>query len=267
MQKDRPPSYITGWQACGTSKSIFGGVLFADLSICWYSVSFSASNPSADPNDPALVQRSARFLQRPEAHSREALLDAHETYGESVAAFSESFEGTGQHCARGEGWDLASEALKYFDQFDYVPKPVPSTARTHGHLIFSGQVSANGSVQAGRWRGGDDTVRRGDIVEFKDVRIKSPEGCYVILGAHTAIIVSNSEPSIPVSDGKSVKPTDLRSLEVVEQTPGNAPARRLYDLTRIQEGELWIYRPIGMKAYVGAYLSCKCPDDAQVVSV
>lgn len=250
------------------TKTIFAGFLFADLSMCWYSVSFPATS-HADPNDTQAVQRSARYLARPQPKDHAALVEARETYGETIAAFAESFEGTGQYCARGECWDLANEALKYFEQYDYVLKPVPSISRTHGHLIFEGKAEGNGAIQVGRWRGGDDRVRRGDIVEWRSVRVGMGAHGYAMLGSpdHTAVIVSESLPTVSVADGKSVKPAELGSLEVVEQSVGSPPRRERYDLSQMQEGEVWIYRPIGMQAYVGASLQPQCPDDVHALTV
>ncbi|OBZ74899.1 Altered inheritance of mitochondria protein 3 [Grifola frondosa] len=241
------------WQTLGTSKTI-------DFS----------SNANADPNDTRAVQRSARYLPRPQAMDRAALVEAHETYGETTAAFAESFEGTGQACGRGECWDLASEALKYFDQYDYVPKPVPSISRTQGHLIFEGKASGHGRAhQVGRWRGGDDRVRRGDMVEWRSVRISMRGGAWATLGNpdHTAVIVTDAVPSVPVADGQSVKPAELGTLEVVEQSVGKPPARASYDLDGLEEGEMWIYRPVGMVAYVGSLLEVKCPEGVNALTV
>jgi hypothetical protein len=69
------------------------------------------------------------YLPRPKALGWQELVEAHELYLETIALFAESLLGTGQPCrARGEYCDLAdpSQALKYFKQYDYIPKPVPS---------------------------------------------------------------------------------------------------------------------------------------------
>ncbi|KAJ8474667.1 hypothetical protein ONZ51_g7076 [Trametes cubensis] len=109
------------WSSNGRSKTIFVGVLFADLSMCFYTLTFPQPlPPSHDPNDARTIQRSVRYLPRPQPWDQARLVDAHETYGETVAAFAESFAGTGQFCARGECWDLANEALKSFDQGDIL---------------------------------------------------------------------------------------------------------------------------------------------------
>jgi hypothetical protein len=253
----------------GPTKTLFGGVMFADLSMCWYTVCFSTANPHASPNDSNVVKRSAKYLPRPEARDRATLVEAHETYGETIAAYAESYAGTGQFCARGECWDLANEALKSFAQYDYVPPPVPSISRTHGHLIFMGKASQGGAVQEGRWRGGDDRVRRGDIAEWRSVRVSMRGGGYAILGNpdHTAVIVRDAVPSRPVADGDSVRPAEIGVLEVVEQGVTSPPARQRYDLSMFEEGELWIYRPIGMETYVGPSLSPKCPDNVEASSI
>lgn len=252
----------------GSTKTIYAGVLFSDLSMCWYSVSFSTTT-HADPNDTRAIQRQAQYLPRPAPKDQAALIEAHETYGETIAAFAESFEGTGQYCARGECWDLANEALKYFDQYEYVPKPVPSIGRTHGHLIFEGKAERSGAVQMGRWRGGDDRIRRGDIVEWRSVRLQMGLHGYAMLGSpdHTAVIVSETLPTTFLSDGKIVKPSELGTLEVVEQSVGNPPARQRYDLSQMQEGEVWIYRPISMEGYVGTLLQHKCPAGIHALTV
>ncbi|THH30201.1 hypothetical protein EUX98_g3970 [Antrodiella citrinella] len=263
------PGYMSAWETQGAKKVIHGGVIFADLSFCWYTVTFSA-HASADPNDARAVQRSAFYLPTPKPMDRAALVEAHETYGETVAGFAESYEGTGEYCLRGECWDLASEALKYFEQFDYVPAPVPSTACTHGHLIFSGKASSSSrQPPVGKWRGGDDRVRRGDIVQWRSAKVEFASGGHASLGDpdHTAIVVAESVPSEAVGDGMSVKPGVIGVLEVVEQSVGSPPKREKYDLSRMTEGEIWIYRPVGMEAYLGTVLAAKVPEGVNVVSV
>ncbi|KAI0920373.1 hypothetical protein AcW1_002133 [Taiwanofungus camphoratus] len=262
---------IVGWmQTYGASKTVYGSQFFEDLSMCWWSVEFPEHNQH-DPNDNRLVKRIAQYLPRPAPIDRAALVDAHETYGETVAAFAESFDGTGEYCARGESWDLANEALKYFEQFDYVPKPVPSTWRTHGHLIFEGKASNKGRVQQGRWRGGDDRVRRGDIVEWRSVKLGLAGGATAHLGDpdHTAVIVSDAIPSVQVADGQSIKPAELGTLEVMHQSvgTGKAPHRTTHELSRLEEGEMWIYRPVGMLAYVGCFFEAQCPDGVNAMTL
>jgi hypothetical protein len=236
--------------------------MFSDLSICWYTVEYTTPS-TADPNDSAAVPRKAVYLPRPSPMPKEALLEAHKTYGETIAAFAESFVGTGEVCGRGECWDLAHEAIKYLDNFDYVPKPVPSLSRTHGHLIFEGKATAKGRM-AGRWRGGDVSVRRGDIVEWRKVKINlvgAQPGSWSILGDpdHTAIIVGDSKPGRPPVDGQPLSPADIGSLEVVEQSLGSPPDRRTYDLNAFEQGEMWIYRPVSMQAYLGTSFEAQCP--------
>src|ERR1700722_17607356 len=254
-------SHVGSWRSTGSNKTLHGGVVFSDLSICWFTV--ESSTPSADPNDIIAVKRKALYLPRPSPMQKEALLEAHETYGETIAAFAESDVGSGEVCARGECWDLAHEAIKYFDNYDYVPKPVPSLSRTHGHLIFEGKATSKGDM-AGRWRGCDDRVRRGDIVEWRSVKIKhmgAPLNSWAILGDpdHTAIIVRDSKPCQVALDGQPLSPADLGSLEVVEQSLHSQPDRKTYDLGAFELGEMWIYRPVGMQAYLGTLLEPHCP--------
>ncbi|KDR73982.1 hypothetical protein GALMADRAFT_596422 [Galerina marginata CBS 339.88] len=217
----------------------------------WGTVDFTTTSPE----DPEQVTRHAVYLPPPKALGREELVEAHEIYGDTIALFAESFLGSGQCCARGECWDLASEGLKYFKDYDYIPKPIPSISRTHGHLIYEGKASMAGREMVGRWRGGDDRIRRGDIAEWRKVRIGikgARPGSYYTLGDpdHTAVIVAECVPSSTPANGASLRPSDLGVIAVVEQSAGQMPQRREYDLSCFEEGEMWIYRPIGMQAYL-----------------
>ncbi|EIW56724.1 uncharacterized protein TRAVEDRAFT_151331 [Trametes versicolor FP-101664 SS1] len=263
-------TWTASWSSDGRTKTLFAGVVFADLSMCFYTVAWPQNlPPSHDPNDPRTVVRTARFLPRPKPWDHAALLDAHETYGETVAGYAESFEGTNQPCARGECWDLANEALKSFAQYDWVPAPVPSISRTHGHLMYEGTAAEKGRVQAGRWRGGDDRVRRGDIVEWRTARVGKGAYSWAMLGNpdHTAVIVSEMVPRAAVRDGLAVAPREMGTLEVIEQSLGKPPAWATYDLSNLEEGEVWIYRPVGMEAYVGCLLAAQCPEGVNAVSL
>lgn len=124
-------------------------------------------------------------------------------------------------------------------------------------------------MQAGKWRGGDDRVRQGDVVEWRSARVGMGPRGYAMLGSpeHTAVVVCDAVPGVRVRDGEAVKPSEVGTLEVVEQSVGKPPARERYDLGRMQEGELWIYRPVGMETYVGAVLGPQCHRGVDVLSV
>ena len=150
-----------------------------------------------------------------------------------------------------------------------MPKPVPSIARTHGHLIYEGRAADKGRTQAGRWRGGDDRVRRGDIIEWRSARVGMGHGGWAILGdpEHTAVIVSDSVPKASVADGMAVRPAEMGTVVVVEQSVGKPPKRASYDLANLEEGEVWIYRPVGLEAYVGSVLTATCPEGLHTLTL
>ncbi|KAF9474280.1 hypothetical protein BDN70DRAFT_884988 [Pholiota conissans] len=248
---DTNHTYTSSWISRGPNKITHIGICFSDLSLFWGTVAFSITGV-----DSSIVHRHAVFLPPPRALGWRDLLNAHETYGNTVALYAESFLGSGQYCARGECWDLATEALKYFLDFDYVPIPVPSISRTHGHLIFEGMATNSGQTMVGRWRGGDNRIRRGDIAEWRKVKLRmkdAPPGNCFTLGDpdHTSIIVTDCIPNAAPMDGQSMLPTNLGVLVVVEQSIDQPPARKEYDLRYFEEGEMWIYRPIGMQVYLG----------------
>lgn len=254
-----------GWR--GDAKHVQIGALFADLSGLWARVGFSVSNPRN------VTERRAWTTPPPASLDADTLVGSAEAYGAVVAEYAEGFADRREVCARGECWDVANEALKHASAIYPEQPPVPSLGRTHGHLIFSGRtISGGGSRQIGRWRGADDRIRRGDVVEWRTVRIGfapghgSGPGSYAILGdpEHTAVITADCVPSCSVYDGASVEPRAVGCLEVVEQSQGVPVKRAAYDLAQLHEGEVWIYRPVGMETYLGfRELEVEPPPEAQ----
>jgi hypothetical protein len=241
----------------GRSKTARGVMLFSDLSICWYSVTYGSGGPPT---------RWARFRPRPEPMSGAALQRAAQTHGAAVAAFAERAEASGRPVASGECWDIAHEALLHAASLCTSPRdaPIPSTSRAHGHLLFCGRPGI------GRWRGGDDRLRAGDVVEWRTVRIGGAQfGAFSTLGNpdHTAVLVEDTFPRCAVADGASVRPADVGILTVVEQSAGRVPRRESYDLAKLQEGEVWVYRPVGMVEYLGSSLSVDVPSGLETYAV
>ena len=234
------------------SKTARGVILFSDLSMCWYSVTFGTSP----------VSRWARFRPRPEPLSGSVLQQAAETYGTAVAAFAERAMKDGRPVGHGECWDVAHEALLHAGSLlEPHDAPVLSTSRAHGHLLFCGKP------EMGRWRGGDDRFRAGDIVEWHKARISMGQNGALSLLSHTAILVEDTVPLHTVADGQDVKPADIGVLKVVEQSAGSAPKRDSYDLANLQQGEVWVYRPVGMVMYLGSTLSIDIPSELETFEV
>ncbi|KZV65897.1 hypothetical protein PENSPDRAFT_756132 [Peniophora sp. CONT] len=254
-------------RGCGGSKITIGGTttltgsaMFADLSVCYYRVTFPSDPHSA--NDPR-IRREAWYTLRPPSLPGNTLFTAYSLYGEIIASVAESYVGTGQKVLRGECWDLAYQALEIAREQCPDQAPVPSISRTHGHLIYCGRPGD------GRWRGGDRCVRRGDIVQWRSVRTgKTKRGPTTILGApdHTAVIVRDCIPSIPVSDGCTLTPAQLGDLSIVGQNP-NPPKFDTISHAFMTEGEMWIYRPICMRDYVGSEFEITPPPGAPVIAI
>ncbi|KAI0298458.1 hypothetical protein B0F90DRAFT_1938144 [Multifurca ochricompacta] len=259
-----------------------GVILFSDLSICWYSVTYGGKGGSGSGSGSGHVPpptRWARFRPRPEPIlSGEILRRASEIYGTVVAAFAERAVASGRPVARGECWDIAHEALLHAASLWQDDAPILSTSRAHGHLIFCGKPGL------GKWRGGDDRFRAGDIIEWRSVRIglAQPQsqsyggggggGAFALLGDpdHTSVLVEDIvvPPSrYGFTDGESVRLADIGLLTVVEQTAGRAPQRTSYDLARLQEGEIWVYRPLGMVEYLGSTLSVDIPPGLETYAI
>jgi hypothetical protein len=198
--------------------------------------------------------------------SGEALQRAAETHGAAVAAFAERAVASGRPVARGECWDMAHEALLYTDSSSRITPggdaPILSTSRAYGHLLFCGRPGT------GQWRGGDDCLRVGDITGWCKVRIGTASR-YSILGEpdHTAVLVEDTVPRCAVAEGQSVAPAEVGVLTVVDQSLGRASKRESFDLAQLQQGELWVYRPVGMVEYLGLALNVDIPPGLEVFAV
>ncbi|GAA5880843.1 hypothetical protein JCM3774_000496 [Rhodotorula dairenensis] len=244
--------------------------LFGDASIAWIRLAWDPVTVK-DGTVLSEVERAGRYRPRPRIDldwDADRLDRASETYGFRIVRFAEEAVVRRQPVARGECWDLANEALAAACSSEpdrsapSIPRPFPSIARTHGALLYYAKASAASST-VGTWTGGDLYVRPGDIVEWRSVTIREvgmAPGSYSTLGdpEHTAIILSAGTPLAPPSIAASPPYLDsnyplshLVSLTVVEQSLGQAPAQKTYDLAAMSHGEVWIYRPCGLKDLVG----------------
>jgi hypothetical protein len=254
-----PEIRFTGsYSYSGAQHTARGAILFSDLSMCWYSVTFTKGRGPAP-------SRWARYHPRPAPMPAPALRHAAETHGAAVATFAEGAVASGRPVGRGECWDVAHEALLHAETlFGERDAPLLSTSRAHGHLLLCGKPGV------GQWRGGDDRLRKGDVVEWRSVRIGAAQyGAYAILGEpdHTAVLVEDTVPRCAVADGESVRPADVGVLTVVEQSAGRVPQRESYDLAKLQQGEFWVYRPVGMVEYLGSKLSVDIPSGLETFTV
>ncbi|GAA5987576.1 hypothetical protein JCM10908_002014 [Rhodotorula pacifica] len=274
------------WMQRGDEKTYMACFLFGDASIAWIRLAWNATSERRGTTQLLReVKREGRYRPRPRIErdwDADRLYAASEMYGPRIVRFAENALAGGVPVARGECWDLANEALRAceaeWSSTEGGRKPFPSIARTHGALLYyanAGTVGrrdpATGKV-LGEWIGGDVYVRPGDIVEWRSVRIREVgmgPGSYSTLGdpEHTALILSAGEPlSLPSfasssssaanNDGSPFLDTSyplssLVSLTVVEQSRGFAPQLKTYDLAAMSEGEVWIYRPCGLRELVG----------------
>lgn len=167
------------WSSLGDAKTLLGFVLFGDCSVAWYKLDWSAAMEKSGRLDESLIRKEGRYRPIPAPWDGERLYGASERYGAAMVDFAERAVAGGRPIARGECWDVASEALASIHD---EPKPFPSIGRTHGHLIFYGKAGGRGE---GVWRGGDEYVRPGDVVEWRKVKIREVgmgPGSYSTLG-------------------------------------------------------------------------------------
>ena len=228
----------SSWSYHGAKKTVDGIALFEDLSITWYHLTWTG--------DPRTVKREARWSNPPDPWNGADLYAASMMYGDLLAEFAEDAERSRQWIGRGECWDLANEGLKSVGERieqSGGPKPMPCIGRTHGHLIFTAIAGKTGT-----WRGGENAIRRGDVVQWLKVKIK-PLGqphVTVTLGEpdHTAIVVSDTAVAgledIPETDDglRALDAACIGSLEVIEQSVRELPTRRTYDMSQFASGQV-----------------------------
>lgn len=97
--------------------------------------------------------------------------------------------------------------------------------------------------------------------------VNAPRGSWSTLGDpdHTAVIVSDAVPSRTPIDGQALLPSELHSLEVIEQSAGKVPTKRRYDLTAFSAGEVrrsWSQPRHVTERRAGLVLSTMCDDPA-----
>jgi len=206
------------------------------------------------------VRREAKWSDPPPPWSGADLYAASMMYGDLLAEFAEEAERARQWVGRGECWDLANEGLKSIGERieqSGGPKPMPCIGRTHGHLLFNATAG-----KPGIWRGSETAIRRGDVVQWLSAKIKPVGQPHVkmTLGEpdHTAIVVSDAavdelESGYRAPDGllRELHAGSIGPLEVIEQSVREVPTRRTYDMKEFLSGQVWIYRPVAMEAYIG----------------
>ncbi|KPV74308.1 uncharacterized protein RHOBADRAFT_44795, partial [Rhodotorula graminis WP1] len=174
--------FTASWSQRNSLKQHVGVALFADASVAWWRISWTAESERAGRAH-LDAERDARYRPRPDVASWDAhALYAHsEALGAAVASFAEDAVERGEPVARGECWDLASEALGAAGAAaSGGDKAFPSIGRTHGALLYHAAAG-----QDGTWTGGDAYVRAGDVVEWRSVRIcevGARRGEYMMLG-------------------------------------------------------------------------------------
>lgn len=165
-------------------------------------------------------------------------------YGDLLAEFAEAAERDRRHVGRGECWDLANEGLQSLAA-QTSPAPMKCIGRTHGHLIYSAKAG-----QVGVWRGGENAIRRGDVVQWLTTKIKlvGQPNVTMTLGEpdHTAIVVSDAAVTgvdgPPGEDGlRELDSSCIGPLEVVEQSVKELPTRRTYDMSQFTAGQVSLF--------------------------
>ncbi|KAI9601213.1 hypothetical protein H4Q26_001020 [Puccinia striiformis f. sp. tritici PST-130] len=237
---------VSCWTQTGDQRTQINYVLFPDLSQLWTSVNFLVSS-NGIPQE-AL----AKYRPPPRTHEYdyETLVSkSSEIYGPYIVEFAIEAEESGRHIARGECWDLANEALK---ASPIDPPPLTSINRTHGILLYYG-TSTGLHKGFGEWKQNGDLagIRPGDIIEWNRVSCKTvnPDLLFTLGDPdHTAIIIDAHGNTITETD---TPPYKLGYITVIEQSLKQIPVRRTYDLSTIQAGQVWLYRPMAEETLLG----------------
>ncbi|POW15950.1 hypothetical protein PSHT_06903 [Puccinia striiformis] len=237
---------VSCWTQTGDKRTQINYILFPDLSQLWTSVNFLVSS-NGIPQE-AL----AKYRPPPRTHEYDyetLVTKSSEIYGPYIVEFAIEAEESGRHIARGECWDLANEALK---SSPIDPPPLTSISRTHGILLYYG-TSTGLHKGFGEWKQNGDLagIRPGDIIEWNRVSCKTvnPDLLFTLGDPdHTAIIIDAHGNTITETD---TPPYKLGYITVIEQSLKQIPVRRTYDLSTIQAGQVWLYRPMAEETLLG----------------
>ena len=186
------------WQQRNSSKQFIGMTVFGDCSVAWYRISWDVSLESNIPLLLQRIKREARYRPKPSPWDGEKLYEAHEIYGPRLSEYAQQAVTDGAPIGRGECWDLAHEGLLTIAKEVFQSlRPWNSIGRTHGHLIFWANA---GDKENGKWYGGDQYAREGDVIEWRKVRISevgAGAGSYSMLGDPDVSYLSSSR-AIPL---------------------------------------------------------------------
>ncbi|KAG8829437.1 hypothetical protein FRC18_009318 [Serendipita sp. 400] len=235
-------------------KTRIGVVIFQDLSIAWYRVTWKDDDPIKS------LKREARYRAVPGPWEGDKLYAAHLQYGQALAESVEHAIQMRQFVGGGEARDLISGTVANVSKTrPNVPPIMPSIGHCHGHLIYEGYIFDGGQRAWGFPRGGETAIRNGDIIEWCDseFQITDDGGQTTVLSVgesgYTSLILSAEEfPSPLASDSHCLPPHRLPALEIAMQSAASnqPPHVRTVHFNTMTRGRIWIFRCVGWN-YLG----------------
>lgn len=215
-------NYVISTTTSGAAHTLTIALRIAeDLSIVKYRLSWQ----SHDPLNTVSVER--KELPAPPVLPQTQLIQAHEQFGNGVAAWAEAM--LGRQVGDGECWTLAKEAIDH-SSHGYAMSP---QGYTHGALVYHATGGASAPIAY------NDSIRRGDVLQFTSGRFETRNAQGQVTS--TAIVGQPNHTSIVTSVS-----ANNRVVEIVQQNVSGVKQvqKGSHNLDELTQGDVKIFRPV-----------------------
>lgn len=215
-------NYALATSRSGTSQTLIIAIRIAeDLAIVKYKLSWQ----NTDPQGTVRVER--KEVPAPAPLPQTQLIQAHEQFGNGVASWAEAM--MNKQVGDGECWTLAKEAIdKSSHGFALSPQ-----SYTHGALVYHATGGAPAPIAY------NDSIRRGDILQFTNGRFETRNAQGVVTGFSTVGMPNHTSVVTSVS-------ANNRVVEIVQQNVSGVKKvqKGSHNLDELTQGDLKIFRPV-----------------------
>lgn len=215
-------NYALATSRSGTSQTLIIAIrIVEDLAIVKYKLSWQNTDPQGS------VRAERKEVPAPAPLPQTQLIQAHEQFGNGVASWAEAM--MNKQVGDGECWTLAKEAI---DQSSHGYALSPQSY-THGALVYHATGGAPAPIAY------NDSIRRGDILQFTNGRFETRNAQGVVTGFSTVGMPNHTSVVTSVS-------ANNRVVEIVQQNVSGVKKvqKGSHNLDEMTQGDLKIFRPV-----------------------
>lgn len=209
-------------QFSGSSSTLILAIRISeDLSIVKYRLQWDSTNPLGT------VKSERKELLPPPTLTQAQLVQAYEQFGNGVASWAEA--SIGRQVGNGECWTLAQEAIEKSSH----GFAMSSQGYTHGAVVYHAIGGASAPLAY------NDSIRRGDILQFKNGKFETRNSQGVVVSTSTVGMPDHTSVVTSVSENNRV-------VDILQQNVGGVKIvqKGQHNLDEFTEGEIKIFRPV-----------------------